>query len=178
MMFLPQRPYFTQGSLRDQITMPDRLGNEVDEALLEILQTVGLYKDLDLALGASVKKGGDEVEEIESGRFWGCSCDGNINVDEGAEHRFMDTKGNWYVTLTPGQQQLLSFARVLYHKPQILLMDEATSAVNCKDLFYSELQKLGVVYLSVSHDETLDRYHDQVIRLKSDGKLGWTFTKQ
>eukprot|EP00116_Pleurobrachia_bachei_P003610 sb/3463872/ len=170
-MFLPQRPYFTLGSLRDQITLPDQVARrEADHILVGILEEVGLYTDLCVVLG-------NRDKEEKMGHSSGCL--GCLEKNQGItdqEHHLLDCTGNWYNVLTPGQQQLLSFARVLYHKPAILLLDEATSAVNCKDLFYSKLQDMDIVYLSVSHDESLDKYHTKVIRLKGDGK-GWLFTK-
>eukprot|EP00116_Pleurobrachia_bachei_P019469 sb/3479731/ len=169
-MFLPQRPYFTLGSLRDQITLPDQVARgEADHILVGQLEEVGVVTDLCVVLG---NRGREERVGDSTG------CLGCLEKNEGIteeEHHLLDCTGNYYNVLTPGWQQLLSFARVLYHKPAILLLDEATSAVNCKDLFYSKLQDMNIVYLSVSHDEALDKYHTKVIRLKGDGK-GWLFT--
>ena len=58
-------------------------------------------------------------------------------------------------------------------------MDEATSAVS-SDLakqMYELLRIMGVCYLSVSHDETLEQFHDQVILLKGDGH-SWSFKNE
>uniref|UniRef100_A0A183ELA8 ABC transporter domain-containing protein n=1 Tax=Gongylonema pulchrum TaxID=637853 RepID=A0A183ELA8_9BILA len=35
----------------------------------------------------------------------------------------------WQDTLTPGEQQRLAFARVIYQRPELVILDESTSSV-------------------------------------------------
>ena len=78
----------------------------------------------------------------------------------------------WYAALSPGQQQLLAFGRVLYHRPALVLLDEATSALSPQltRLVYRTLRDMGCAYLSVSHDEAVAGWHDQVLVVAGDGE--------
>ncbi|MHB2165892.1 ABC transporter ATP-binding protein/permease [Alsobacter sp. R-9] len=75
----------------------------------------------------------------------------------------------WDKVLSGGEQQRLAFARLLVHRPAIVIMDEATSALDeasqdsMLSLFRDELAAATV--LSVGHRPGLDDYHDRVLVL-------------
>jgi zinc transport system ATP-binding protein len=69
-----------------------------------------------------------------------------------------DLKGRLIGRLSGGQQQRILLARALVHRPQVLILDEPTVALDplSREAFYSTLRKLnrenGVTILLVSHD--------------------------
>ncbi|MGD1856102.1 MAG: ABC transporter ATP-binding protein/permease [Leptolyngbyaceae cyanobacterium] len=81
-----------------------------------------------------------------------------------------DAEAEWSDVLSLGEQQRLSFARVLLHQPQYTILDEATSALdrdNEKQL-YSHLAATQTAYLSVGHRQSLESYHGSILRLAED----------
>lgn len=81
-----------------------------------------------------------------------------------------DAEEEWSDVLSLGEQQRLSFARVLLHQPQYTILDEATSALdqdNEKQL-YSHLVATKTAYLSVGHRQSLEAYHQSILRLAED----------
>jgi putative ATP-binding cassette transporter len=140
MMFLPQRPYCTIGSMRQQLLYPRPVeagpaadeadaADVADELLLEALRTVRLPRLATAGLDAL--------------RDWG---------DE----------------LSLGEQQRLAFARVLVSRPRLVVLDEATSALDMASeaAMYEALAALpGVTYISVGHRPSLLRYHASRLRM-------------
>ena len=81
-----------------------------------------------------------------------------------------DADAEWSDVLSLGEQQRLSFARVLLHQPKYTILDEATSALdrdNEKQL-YSHLAAAKTAYLSVGHRQSLEDYHQSMLRLAED----------
>ncbi|MEM9487227.1 MAG: ABC transporter ATP-binding protein/permease [Cyanobacteria bacterium P01_F01_bin.116] len=81
-----------------------------------------------------------------------------------------DAEEEWSDVLSLGEQQRLSFARVLLHQPKYTILDEATSALdrdNEKQL-YSHLAATKTAYLSVGHRKSLEEYHQSILRLEED----------
>ncbi len=79
------------------------------------------------------------------------------------------------VNLSGGQKQIIALARVLYKKPQLLILDEATSAMDRKtEKFSIELVsklKKEMAVLFISHRlETLKKYAD-IIYVLEDGRI-------
>lgn len=78
--------------------------------------------------------------------------------------------------LSGGQIQRAAIARALVNNPQIILADEPTGnldSANSKgiiDLFKSIRQEFGTAIVIVTHDESIARQADRIIRL-SDGKV-------
>jgi ATP-binding cassette subfamily B protein len=78
------------------------------------------------------------------------------------------------VNLSGGQKQIIALARVLYKKPQLLILDEATAAMDRKtekfsiDLISSLKNEMGVLFIS-HRLETLKKYADKIYVLE-DGK--------
>src|SRR5262249_6462903 len=86
----------------------------------------------------------------------------------------LDIEKDWAHFLSSGEQQRLSFARLLLQRPRYAFLDEATSALDPPNemLLYSRLAKTSIVYASISHRASLDQFHDQVLKLHSDGEWG------
>lgn len=76
----------------------------------------------------------------------------------------------WDQTLSGGEKQRLTFARLLLHKPDIIVMDEATAALDDKsqdrmmEIVVEELPKATIV--SVAHRAELERFHSRKITLE------------
>lgn len=77
----------------------------------------------------------------------------------------LDVAANWAKRLSPGEQQRLAFARVFLTRPQVVFLDEASSAMDGETeevlygLLQEELPKATIV--SIAHRETVARYHQQ-----------------
>ena len=82
----------------------------------------------------------------------------------------LEAEEEWGDVLSLGEQQRLSFARILLHKPVYTILDEATSALddqNEKQL-YKHLASCSGSYLSVGHRNSLTAYHQYLLRLEED----------
>jgi vitamin B12/bleomycin/antimicrobial peptide transport system ATP-binding/permease protein len=179
--FLPQRPYCTVGSLKDQLLYPSLefnnpeammlnytsncdIGNKIvpkshwlketlsDDSLLEILKRVEL---LDVAIRSG---DGDPVKGLY-------------------------TVLDWSNILSLGEQQRLAFGRLLVNRPKLVIVDEATSALDIKSeaRMYQILQEMartvvgttsvstkpnaGMTYISVGHRPSLIIFHNKKLHL-------------
>jgi putative ATP-binding cassette transporter len=81
----------------------------------------------------------------------------------------LDEESNWDQTLSGGEKQRLAFARILIHKPDIVVLDEATAALDVN----SQLQLMellahqqGMTVLSVGHRPELEQFHSRKIELE------------
>jgi putative ATP-binding cassette transporter len=75
--------------------------------------------------------------------------------------------------LSLGEQQRLTFARLLINQPRFAVMDEATSALDIENEanLYRKLQELGVHYISVGHRASIFGFHSRVLDLH--GRDNW-----
>ncbi len=128
-MFVPQRPYIPNGTLRDALLYPELDTPRGDDALKAALKRCGL-------------------RHLASQ---------------------LDTDARWDKTLSGGEQQRLAFARLVIHRPEVIVLDEATSAIDeagqadIMSLFLEDLDYATLV--SVGHRPGLEDYHDRVIEL-------------
>ncbi|CAG0901950.1 unnamed protein product [Darwinula stevensoni] len=142
-LFMPQRPFFTDGSLLDQVVYPlqDRgMGvQSYDESVMESLELVDLLPLV------------DRVGGLRTPVSW-----------------------NWYEVLTPGEMQRLCFVRLFYHRPQLGLLDEVTSAISedLEAVLFRRCRELGITLVTVGHRRSLRAHHDLILAL--DGRGGWT----
>jgi putative ATP-binding cassette transporter len=81
-----------------------------------------------------------------------------------------DAEQDWADVLSLGEQQRLTFARLLLNKPKYAILDEATSALDLsnEERLYQHLQAKGTTFLSVGHRSTLANYHQSLLELSQD----------
>ncbi|XP_051867136.1 ATP-binding cassette sub-family D member 4 isoform X2 [Pristis pectinata] len=146
-LFLPQKPYFTDGTLREQVIYPLKeiypvTGSADDKRILQFLEVTGLESLL--------KRTGGLDERVD----W-----------------------NWYDALSPGEMQRLSFTRLFYHQPKYAVLDEATSALTeeTEAELYHSCKQLGMTVVSVGHRSSLEKHHDSVLNLLGGGR--WELTE-
>ncbi|WP_052573296.1 ABC transporter ATP-binding protein/permease [Haloferula sp. BvORR071] len=88
-----------------------------------------------------------------------------------------EREADWANMLSLGEQQRLSFARLLLKKPAIAFLDESTSALDepNEERLYQYLRKHHYTYVSVGHRSTLLQHHDWLLRIGKDGN--WELLK-
>lgn len=88
----------------------------------------------------------------------------------------LDDMEDWAQVLSLGEQQRLAFARVLLQQPDILILDEATTALDepTEQQLYRLIKEQlpQAILISVGHRSTLLQYHQT--KLELDGRGGWT----
>jgi len=139
--FFPQQQYFSEGSLREQITETKsenkNKAKDTEEILelLEITQLTGLLS---------------RCGSLDRSPQW-----------------------NWLTVLSPGEIQRLMWTRLLFRKPRIAFLDEATSAISesLQETLYAKLAENGITVVSVGHRESLIPFHNNILIL--DGAGGW-----
>ncbi|MCE9790878.1 ABC transporter ATP-binding protein/permease [Shewanella indica] len=84
----------------------------------------------------------------------------------------LEQTDNWLQRLSGGEQQRVMFARLLLNAPELILLDETTSALDIAaatsllQLLRAELPKAGIVL--VSHQLPLHQLADEIISLERD----------
>lgn len=126
-LFLPQRPYMPQGTLREAICYPN-----INPSHTELEQTMR-----DCALGKYIHA---------------------LNV-----------KNDWQAILSPGELQRVAFIRILLTKPDVVFLDETTSALDetTEHLLYQTIKERlpKMIILSVGHRSTLQQFHNKQLKL-------------
>ena len=81
----------------------------------------------------------------------------------------LDEDAPWDQTLSGGEKQRLAFARILLHKPDIVVLDEATAALDPKSqvkLMELLVERPDLTLLSVGHRPELEAFHSRKIVLE------------
>lgn len=81
-----------------------------------------------------------------------------------------DSVNDWNDVLSGGEKQRMAMARLIYHKPTYAILDECTSAVSMdvEGHLYSYMKNNGITLITVSHRDTLWKYHDYLLRFFGD----------
>ncbi|WP_254427432.1 ABC transporter ATP-binding protein/permease, partial [Mycolicibacterium fortuitum] len=86
----------------------------------------------------------------------------------------LDEEADWASVLSLGEQQRVSFARVLLVRPKVVFLDESTSALDegLEDAMYELVRERlpDSVLVSVGHRSTIDRHHRSRLQLEGDGR--------
>ena len=81
----------------------------------------------------------------------------------------LDEDAPWDQTLSGGEKQRLAFARILLHNPDIVVLDEATAALDTKSqvkLMELLVDRTDSTLLSVGHRPELEAFHTRKIELE------------
>ena len=173
--FLPQRPYCTVGTLKDQLLYPSLqdIGSVQDYPDGHVLSQSHLLKqqwtDEELL---------EVLDQVDLGDLAGRSANGD-------PIKGLNTTLDWSNVLSLGEQQRLAFGRVLVNRPKLVILDEATSALDMvaeakmytllrnmaqKKMNSGQLSAPGLTYISVGHRPSLLAYHDKRLRVSPDGQ--------
>ena len=159
MFYVPQKPYLTLGTLRDQVIYPDTVKESLekgytDAKLYELLQIVHLEYLIDREQ-PSVSSSLSDLNQPK--------LQGWLKVHD------------WADVLSGGEKQRIAMARLFYHKPQFAILDECTSAVSVdvEGLMYEYTKAIGITLFTVSHRPSLHQFHDYILRF--DGIGGYEF---
>lgn len=111
----------------------------------------------------NIAMGGDySDEEIEAAARAAQAHDFIMKLDDGYD----EVVGERGLTLSGGQRQRVALARALLSHPSILLLDDATSAIDAstEEDIYSALEKMGdVTIIAVAHRTSTIQLADRVV---------------
>jgi putative ATP-binding cassette transporter len=97
--------------------------------------------------------------------------------DVGLSHlaECLDIEENWSQILSVGEQQRVAFARALLLKPDVLFMDEASSALdeNLENILYTRITRelKNSIIISVGHRSSIKSFHNLFLEWQED--LNW-----
>lgn len=79
--------------------------------------------------------------------------------------------GAYWERLSGGEKQRISFARILLHKPKLLMLDEVTASLDIQaqdELYCALLRELpGCTMISISHRTELAQYHNRLATIEN-----------
>lgn len=82
----------------------------------------------------------------------------------------LDVENDWQAILSPGELQRVAFIRILLTKPDVVFLDETTSALD-EDTEYQLYKTIkerlpNMIILSIGHRNTLQQFHNKQLKLE------------
>lgn len=144
---VPQKPYFTRGgTLRDQIIYPMSSDEFFDRG----------FKDKHLVQILSEVR----LEYLlKRRRGWS----------------YLDAVAEWKDVLSGGEKQRMNFARIMFHKPRFIVLDEATNAISAdmEDYLFNLLKRYRFNFITISQRPSLIKYHDLLLEITNVQTGSW-----
>jgi ABC-type multidrug transport system fused ATPase/permease subunit len=160
---VPQEPFLLSGTVRSNL---DPRGSLTDGELADVLRKTRLLD--------SLARGEQKINSITTGEPVNTEREGLAdkipNIGDILDLKVEAGGSNF----SQGQRQLLCIARALAHKPQVLLMDEATASIDTKTdsiiqgLIRSEFTNSTV--LTIAHRLNTIIYYDKILFLR-EGRI-------
>lgn len=186
LFYLPQRSYFTYGTLREQIIYPDSYDeyrNKIlkarqenpgslvndDEYLIELLRKVNLeyLLDFDNELDENIELDLNDFNNNNNGGNKTCSTSDCVFMIP-----CLDRVEKWPDLLSVGEQQRLAMIRLYYHKPKFAVLDECTSSISSdleRECYRIATEELKITVISVCHRTSLWSFHSKILKFKRTG---------
>ncbi|KAI7735598.1 hypothetical protein M8C21_030761 [Ambrosia artemisiifolia] len=172
--FLPQRPYMVLGTLRQQLLYPT--WPDVSDSTSHNSKSVGLFPFLEDKSGPEV--GSAQPLQPDTDELVKALEDVHLGY---LLSRFsgLDTTNEWSSVLSLGEQQRLAFARLLLSRPDLVLLDESTSALDEANeaSLYNKINAAGITYISIGHRTSLRKFHKKALRISpmdlDSNQLNW-----
>jgi putative ATP-binding cassette transporter len=88
-----------------------------------------------------------------------------------ARHGGLGAVRDWTDELSQGEQQRVSFARLLVFQPELAIFDESTSALDStnESALYESVRGSCSTFVSVGHRSSLFKYHSHVLECSQQG---------
>jgi ATP-binding cassette subfamily D (ALD) protein 3 len=185
--YIPQRPYLSLGTLRDQVLYPHTRAQAAasgvtDQDILELLDTVQLRHLLSRYATGRKASEASPASDAYGTAAWAASpsplqeaASPGGSSESGVDLTGLDAVQDWKDVLSGGEKQRVGMARVFYHRPLFVVNDEATSQVSAdaEGAIYARCKQLGMTLFTVSHRRSLWRWHEYLLRF--DGEGGYDF---
>eukprot|EP00930_Biecheleria_cincta_P097980 TRINITY_DN89663_c0_g1_i1.p1 TRINITY_DN89663_c0_g1~~TRINITY_DN89663_c0_g1_i1.p1 ORF type:complete len:701 (-),score=92.94 TRINITY_DN89663_c0_g1_i1:43-2112(-) len=160
--FLAQVNFVPIGSLRDLVIYPMsrsdmREAGRTDEDVCQCLRWAHVSPTV-------IQDGRAQLEFTENGMV--------------VRPHLNDTR-DWQKDLSPGQKQRLAFARLFFHRPSFVVLDECTNGVSpdVEHDLYDRCTKLNLAVFSISHKIELKLFHDRELHYNGDVNGSWAMTE-
>ena len=84
--------------------------------------------------------------------------------------RYLDAVAEWKDVLSGGERQRMNFARIMFHKPKFVVLDEATNAISAdmEDYLFNMLKRYRFNFITISQRPSLIKYHDLALEIGAD----------
>lgn len=139
---IPQRPYFIQGgTFRDQIIYPMTYEEFYERGYKDTL-LIQILREVRLEYLLKREKG----------------------------MKYFNTIADWKDVLSGGEKQRMNFARIMFHRPRFVVLDEATNAISAdmEDHLFTMLKRYRFNFISISQRPSLIKYHDYLLELSNN----------